>query len=210
VTESYVRRVHVVDAEEIARSMRKTFQAKEPKEKVELPFTWRSQMQHVGDSLAVCYASDKWKKKEGDLEVYKHIAESRNRVFCTPKFLRPFEDEDSYYPALGPMVSFTDVPMPKHFAVLGYFEECNLCLHSSGSHEQPAFAENPKDDAVVKVLLKHGMLGASKMRWSTLDDGRKDQPFLLVYTEPRADDPGGVHMIIVGEELDVEKDGIVG
>jgi hypothetical protein len=209
VTVPAVRRAHVVDAEAIARSMRKTFQAKEPKERVELPFTWRREMQHVGDSLAVCYASDKW-KKDGELEIYKHIAESRNRVFCAPKFLRPFEDEDAFYPSLGPMVSFEDVPMPKHFAVLGYFEECNLCLHSEGTQERPAFAKNPADDVVVKVLVKHGMLGASKMRWSTLGDGRKDQPFLLVYSEPNRDDPGGVHMIIVGEELDVEKDGIVG
>jgi len=198
-------RVEVYDAEPMARSIRETFQAKPVKERVELPFQWPRKMQHVGDSVGVAYASDKW-KDEGDYEVYKHIAESRNRALCTPGFLHVYENQHEAWPTMGPMVGFeNDVLMPKEFAVLAYFEEANLILHSRAVRGRAEFAKNPDDDVVVKVLVKHGILGASKMRWSELDPDRGDQPFLFVYTEQ-----GGVHMIIVGDELDIEKDGIVG
>lgn len=204
------RRVHVYDAEPIARSIRETFQAKPVKERIELPFKWPTRLQHVGDSVGVAYASDKW-KNEGDYEIYKHIAESRNRALCAPGFLHLYEKQSEKWPAIGPMVSFEeDVLMPKEFAVLAYFEEANLILHSRRVKNRPAFAKNPDDDVVVKVFVKHGVLGASKMRWSEVEPGKEDQPFLFVYTEPTRSDAGGVHMIIVGDELDVEKDGIVG
>ena len=203
-------RVQVYDAEPIARSIRETFQARPVKERIELPFKWPTRMQHVGDSVGVAYASDKW-RDDGDYEIYKHIAESRNRALCAPGFLHLYEEQSEAWPTLGPVVSFEDdIAMPREFAVLAYFEEANLILHSRTVRGVAEFAKNPADDVVVKVLVKHGVLGASKIRWSDVDKKAKDQPFLFVYTEPSRSDPGGVHMIIVGEELDIEKDGIVG
>lgn len=203
-------RVQVYEAEPIARSIRETFHAKPVKERIELPFQWPARMQHVGDSVGVAYASDKW-KDDGEFEVYKHIAESRNRALCAPGFLHVYEDQGEAWPTIGPMVSFEgDVLMPKEFAVLAYFEEANLILHSRAVRGVAEFAKNPDDDVIVKVLVKHGVLGASKIRWSAIDGEQEDQPFLFVYTEPTRSDAGGVHMIIVGEELDIEKDGIVG
>jgi hypothetical protein len=58
---------------------------------------------------------------------------------------------------------------------------------------------------VVKVTVRHGMLGGSKIRWSEKYDDMADQPLLVVYT---ASD--GPLVVIVGEELEIEADGIVG
>lgn len=195
-------RVRVYDANEVARGIRETFTAKPVRETISLPFTWPTQLHNVGDSLAVAYASDKW-KKDGDMELYKHLAESRNRVLCLPGLLHSYHDPSEKWAMIGPMVSLADVPMPKHVAILGLFEEANLKLYTGGTDEDPEFGDE-EDDGVVKVAVKHGMLCASMIRWSEVSN-QPDQPFLAVYTEDE-----GVHMIIVGDELDVEKDGIVG
>jgi hypothetical protein len=92
--------------------------------------------------------------------------------------------------------------MPRHFAILGLFEEADIQLYTAGTKTDPKIVG---DDGIVKVTVKHGMLGASKMLWSVEDPSEKDEPFLFVYTKS-----AGVLMVIVGDELDVRKDGIVG
>lgn len=196
-------RVRMYDAESIAKNIRETFTAKPSKKRTPFDFQWPAKMHHVGDSLAVSYASDKW-KDDGDFDVYKHIAESRNVAFCVPGFLRDFDDPAQPWQTIGPMVDFTNVPMPEHFAVLGYFEEADLALHTEGSNARPGFSSD-ENEGVVKVTVRHGMLGASKILWSQTDSSREDEPFLFVYTNTH-----GVLMIIIGDELDVEADGIVG
>ena len=62
-----------------------------------------------------------------------------------------------------------------------------------------------EDDGVVTLTVRHGMLGGGQMLWSKNENGASDEPFLFVYTEQ-----DGVMFIIVGENLDIEKDGIVG
>lgn len=201
-------RPRVVEARSIAAEIRRTFTDKDARREKELPFSWPARMQHVGDSLAVAYASDKW-QKPGDYELYKHLAESTNRVLVVPGFLCAFDDTRRPWPTVGPVISFGGMPMPKHFAVLGYFEEADLRLYATGPASAPAFGRG-KDDGVVKVMVRHGMLGAGKIRWSAVGDG-EDEPFLFVYTEARSSgERGGVKMIVVGDELDIEKDGIVG
>jgi hypothetical protein len=96
------------------------------------------------------------------------------------------------------------VPLPQHFAVLGLFEEIDLQLYTKGTNRKPAFSDD-KDEGVVGVRVRHGMLGGSYIRWSELYDDEKDQPFLFVYTRA-----AGVCIIVVGDSLDVKKDGIVG
>jgi hypothetical protein len=195
-------RVRVVDAEEIAKKTWHTFTGrKEPPAETRFKFDWHVLMQHVGDSLGVAYSSDKWYR---DWTLFKHIAESRNRVLCRRGFLRAFNDHSRPWPVIGPMVSFADVPMPKQFAVLARFEEANLVLHQHGTDRAPQFAR-AKDEGVVTVEVRHGMLGGGLIQWTKTGVRRKDTPFLFVYTE---DD--GVKMLIVGEELAIEKDGIVG
>jgi hypothetical protein len=194
-------RVRVYESQEIAKNIREVFMDRPPKGETDLPFGWPNSWQHVGDSLAVAYASDKW-KKPGKYELYKHLAESRNRALVRPGFLKDYYHSNGGWPVIGPEVSLAGTPMPKHIAVLGYFEEADLQLHTGGTDEHPKLGRG--DDGVVKVSVGHAMLGASKIRWDVR--GReKAQPFLVVYSPSK-----GPFMLIVGEELDVERDGIVG
>ena len=197
-------RVRVYDAEGSARDMRETFQNAPVTRQRRFSFDWPPLLHNVGDSLAVAYASDKWKKKKKDYELYKHLAESRNRVLCVPGLIVDEDSPSKRWPVIGPMVDMTDVPHPRHFAELALFEEANLKLYTDGTDEDPKFGRG-RDVGVVTITVKHGLLGGGKFLWSRDDRGRSDQPFLFVYTER-----DGVLLIIVGEELDVLKDGIVG
>lgn len=194
-------RRRVYDAEDVARDMRETFTKKKVREKIQFPFDWPKKMQHVGDSLAVAYQSDKW-KDEGDFELYKHLAESKNRVFMVSGFLRDYHNPKKAWPTIGPMIDMTEIPLPKDFAELALFEEADLKLHVKGTESRPRFGRG--DDGIVKVTLAHGMLGGGKIMWSEVN-GDEDQPFLFVYDERE-----GVKLFITGDELDVEADGIVG
>lgn len=199
------RRPKVYDARDIAIDMRETFTDRPWESETEFPWDWPPVMQNVGDSLGVAYGSDKWKKpkKNGrrDIEIYKHIAESRNRIFVLPGTI--VGDGDDEFHCIGPLVGFDTVPMPKHFATLAYFKECNVQLYTGGTDRRPRFGDN-EDDGIVTLTVRHGMLGGSKIRWSE-EGGGRDQPFLFVYTAR-----DGVLFVIVGEKLDVLKDGIVG
>jgi hypothetical protein len=194
-------RVKVYDSQEIAKNLRETFMDRPAKGETDLPFGWPNTWQHVGDSLAVAYASDKW-KTPGKYELYKHLAESRNRVLVRPGFLHDHYSSSASWPVIGPSVSLSGTPMPKHIAVLGYFEEADLQLHVGGSDERPIVGKG--DEGCVKVSVGHALLGASHIRWD-VRGGRKSQPFLVVFSKT-----GGPFMLIVGVELDVERDGIVG
>lgn len=196
------RRVRVYEADEIARTINRTFKAREVESEDEMPFSWPSRLQYAGDSYGVAYASDKWKKRRGDFELYKHIAESRNRAFVRPGFLRDFDNPKKPWPIVGPMIDFTRFPMPDTGTELALFEEIDLRLHVGGTHADPRFGKS--DEGYVKVTLAHGLLGGGKICWSKTT-GDKDQPFLFVYNEK-----DGVQIIVVGDELDIEKDGIVG
>ena len=197
-------RVKIVDTLGYAKKTRKVFTKKNPREMREYPFTWPTRYQHVGDSLAVAYASDKW-KDDGDFELYKHLAESRNRALCVPGLLPNLlttRGRMSKHPVYGPMVDFDGVYMPRHVAILGYFEEADLQLHID-KDERGRGVLGKGDEGCVQVLLEHAMLAGGVL-------GKEERPFLVVYSEPRSGSRGGVHMIIVGEELDIEADGIVG
>lgn len=191
-------RRRVYDAEDVAREMRETFTAKNVREKINFRFDWPKRMQHIGDSLAVAYQSDKW-KDEGDYELYKHLAESKNRVFAISGFLRDYDDPKKPWPTIGPMVDFMELPLPKDIAELALFEEVNLRLHIKGTDARPRFGRG--NDGIVKVTLAHGMLGGGKLKWSA----DNLQPFIFVYTESE-----GVKLFITGDELDIEADGLVG
>lgn len=191
----------IYEANEVATEYVEKFHARPVREKREYEFSWPSRLQFVGESLAVAYASDKWKDK-GDYELYKHLAESPNRAYVQPGLLRDW-DSESPLKTIGPMVSFAKCPLPAQFALLGFFEEANFRLHVGGTNKAPKFGKH-EDDGCVAVSIGNAMLGASKIRWSQTSD-REDQPFLFVFTKSE-----GPLILITGEELDVEPDGIVG
>ncbi len=139
---------------------------------------------------------------------YKHIAESRNRVYARPGFFYDYARQADAVRTIGPTVKFSRFPMPKQFAFLALFVESHVQFFTHGTDRSPRFGQH-EDDGCSRIFVAHGLLGGGKIRWSDIGQGA-DQPFLFVYTEPRGRDPGGVHMIIVGDELDIEADGIVG
>jgi hypothetical protein len=174
----------------------------------DLDQAWPRKLQQVGDSLAIAYASDKWRSEDckgrRERELYKHLAESRNISFVRPGLLVDFDSRGDQWPVIGPMVSFTGVPFPDSFAILGLFEEIDLNLYTEGTDSQPRFSRD-KDEGVVKVTVRHGVVGASRICWSKIDPKEKDEPFLFVYTASE-----GPLILVVGTDLDIEKDGIVG
>lgn len=202
-------RVRVFEATDIAKNIARTFKDRDVETERALDFGWPDVIQEVGESLGVAYDSDKWKPRDTsgrrDSEVYKHIAESRNRIYAEPGLIRPPENLGLPIETIGPKLSLKKasqsgaIVMPKDFAELGRFMEANVVLHTGGTSARP---ELPKrgDKGVVTLSVKHGMLGASKMKRHG-----KLQPFLFVYHPEH-----GVYFIITGDELDIEKDGIVG
>lgn len=196
------KRVRVYDSADLARKMTETFKSRPVSEKKTIRHDWPVRWQHVGDSLAVAYSSDKW-RPTGDFKLYKHLAESRNRAYCVPGFLRDPDNTKKLWPAIGPIISIDDVPMPRDCSDLALFEELDLQLHVTGDDDEPEFGDD-ESDGVVKVMIKHAKLGGGFVRWSQVSR-RRDVPFLFVYTE---DD--GPLVMIFGDELDVLADGIVG
>ena len=182
-------RRRVVDTSADAESMRKTFMDRPHTRHTELPFEWPESMQEIGVGHAVMYRSNKWKKNPSQTEDYKHIAESKQTVYVTPKFLRTWENPNKPIEVHGPMVEL-ERPMPKHFAVLAPLLGFQLQLNGPDGKPDP--------DGYYEVTVAHGMVGGAI-------HPETGEPFLFIYT--RTD---GVHMLLTGEELDVEKDGIVG
>jgi len=200
-------RVKVYEAEDLARGMVKTFNDRDVEYVEKYRWKWPRVLQNVGDSLAVAYGSDKWQRKNDKGarpgELYKHLAESRNRAFVKPGLLHDYYKRNKKWKVIGPKVYFDEVPMPDSFAILGLFEEINLKLYTGGDDDDPKFGRG-RDDGIVKSTVRHGYLGASKFRWSEVGCG-KDEPFIFVFTKSE-----GPLMLVTGKTLDIEKDGIVG
>lgn len=172
-----------------------------PVEKVaKLPFDWPKQLQFIGHSLAVAYSSTKWERPNSrgrrKIHAYKHLAESENRIFARKGWVPDFD-------VMGPQIPFAGkAPLPEDFAHLGLFELVDIHLFNAGSSKSPGF--DPDDELIVEVEMGGARLGGSLLLWSTVSD-LPDEPFLFVYT-PR----GGVQCIIVGDDLAIHKDGIIG
>jgi hypothetical protein len=202
-----VGRPRVYEAKDIAKRMRETFADRPVEWEERLGHRWPGVLHGVGDSLAVAYASDKWQEPnrsgERPIELYKHLAESRNRVLVRPGLLRDFYQPNRPWPVRGPLVDLSQVPMPDSYAWLALFEEADLQLYTDGEDHSPRFGG--PEEGVVKITVRHGQLGGSMIRWSRVRRGAKDEPFLFVYT--RRD---GVLFVVVGDSLGVEADGIVG
>ncbi len=199
-------RPKIYDAREIAKNYARTFKDRDVEYTKKVKFTWPRYLQHVGDNLGEAYDSDKW--KPGSLgrrerELYKHIAESRNKFLCVPGFLCD-EDSGAEIQTIGPTFDTYSWPMPNAFADLALFTEANIELHTLGTNTAPKFGRG-RQSGIVSVAVRHGYLGCSKILWSREDSSAGDQPFLFVYTER-----DGVLFMVVGDSLDVEKDGIVG
>ena len=182
--------VRTADTELQARRMYEEFHAKVPKRRQHYDFGWPKKMQEVGRAQAQMYRSNKWQMDPNVTEDYKHIAEAPQKCFVVPGFLRTFR-ENSPLEVYGPVYDVVE-PMPKHITVLAPLIGIQVRLYNKD-------LKLPRGNSgLFEIEVPHGMLGSA-------NDPKSGEPFLVVYTRR-----GGVHMIITGKELDVERDGIVG
>jgi hypothetical protein len=185
--------VRVIDTSKEAEKIFETFNDRQHDKYQPMRFGWPSEMQEIGSGRAVMYTSNKWKKNLDEWEDYKHVAESEQLIYTEPGFLREWGTPGKKIRVSGPMAQFEE-PMPKHFARLAPLIGVQLQLYQ----EKDGDLYLPKGDRLYEVSVAHAMLGGAK-------HPKTKEPFLFVYT-PR----GGVHMLLTGSQLDIEKDGIVG
>lgn len=182
--------VRTVPTEREAVEMFETFHAKASKRQVKYDFNWPTQFQEAGQAVAQLYRSNKWKMNPKEYEDYKHIAEAPQYCYIVPGFLRDATGKKPL-PIHGDFIDLND-EMPEHFTILAPLIGVQVRLYDETG-------KLPRGDSgLYEVTMPHGMLGGARFPGS-------DEAFLLVYTRK-----GGVHMIITGNELDVEKDGITG
>lgn len=179
---------------DVARTMRETFVDRPVERTISIPWQWPKSMREIGTNEAVMYASDKWKQRRGDMEDYKHRSEGKQWVLARPGFLRDYHDQDRHVPVAGPIVDLGK--MPDSFAVLADILGVQVRLYEKGGRDGYQFPRS-RNAGYHQILIGGAKLGGGRFP----DSG---DTFLIVYTR------AGVHLLIVGEKLDVEKDGIVG
>ena len=181
-------------AEAAARKMRETF-VDEPVEKVQtVKWNWPRRMREVGECVATMYTSDKWQDK-GDYADYKHVSEGPQMIYVADGFLRDADADPSgrkKLRVLGPMVDL-NTPMPNAFAVLAPILGVQIRLYEEDEDGELVLT----DDGLRQVDIDSAKLGGAR-------HPKTDEAFLIVYDSRR------VLAIIVGDKLDVERDGIVG
>lgn len=186
--------VRVVETKDTAKKTFQTFYDRPNRRELPLEFGWPKELQEVGVGRAEMYSSNKWMKNLSEFDDYKHVAEGMRTVYSEPGFLRVGEHPSRPMPVYGPMFAF-EPPMPKHFARLGTLLGVQLRLYARG--EDGELYVPAGDDRMFEVTIARAMLGAAKHPTT-------NEVFLFVYT------PDGVHMILTGDRLTIEKDGIAG
>lgn len=184
------RIVEVTDTEEDALDMYERFHDKPSKRQVKFDFSWPTHVQEIGEAKAQMYRSNKWKANPKDFEDYKHIAEAFQLCYATPGFLRDYATGKSL-PVHGPKLEVQG-PMPKHFTILAPLIGIQIRLYDKNE------SLPPRDENLYEVVVPRGMLAGAR-------HPKTGESFLFVYTKTH-----GIGMIITGDELAVEKDGIVG
>lgn len=187
------RRRYTLNASELehARNIRRTFMDREPEHEKQVPWEWPQKMQHIGQCEAVMYSSDKWKPK-GQREEYKHVAEGKQELLVAPGFVRQYDRPGEELAVVGPFVELAD-PMPSHFAVLANVLGVQAQLFVGDDEALDLGGE----DSLYQIDIAGATLGAAK-------HPNTGETFLVIYT------PSGVHCIVTGDVLAIEKDGIVG
>jgi hypothetical protein len=187
-------RVQVVDTRSNAERSFEVFHDRRPRKATEMPFGWPRRMQEIGVGGAELYRSNKWMKNLRDYEDYKHVAEGSRTVYATPGFLREWGRASQPLTVVGPTVSFQE-PMPKHFTRLGPLLGIQIRLYEEA--EDGKLRVPRGDEGLYEVTVARAYLGGAK-------HPETGETFLFVY------DARGVHMILTGGSLRIEKDGIAG
>jgi hypothetical protein len=183
--------IKVVDTRDDAVRLYETFTARGHRRDNPMDFGWPEKLQRVGLAVAELYRSNKWKSDLKNFEDYKHIAETPHKCHVVPGFLRERGNPERALKVHGPVLPVGKIigsPAPQHFAILAPL--LGIQIHLDGPSGRPMHEE----DGLFEISVAHAHLGACRTK-----DGRA---FLFVYTR------AGVHMIITGDRLTVEADGI--
>lgn len=186
--------VRVIDTKDAAEKTFRTFYDRPSEREFELTFGWPKKLQEVGVGRAEMYSSNKWMKNRSEYDDYKHVAEGMRTVYCEPGFLREDGHPSRKIEVHGPMAEFEE-PMPKHFARLGPLLGVQIRLYEEGKDGELILPSG--DRGLYEVKIARAILGSAI-------HPETRETFLFVYTPER------VHMILTGDKLSIEKDGIAG
>ncbi len=189
-------RMRVVDTRADAEKTFRVFHDRNPRREIPFDFGWPTEMQEVGQGKAEMYRSNKWKKDLQEYEEYKHVVEGTRTVYMVPGFLREWGDPRRSIDLCGPIVSFEE-PMPKHFARLGPLLGLQVRLYRCDDGEPYLPTGDGADGNLYEITVARAYLGGA-------EHPETREKFLFVY------DARGVHIVLTGGELGIEKDGIVG
>lgn len=195
--ESVGRRRYTVNRDSVAdaRKLREKFRDEPATKETAVPWQWPRAMQEVGTCESVMYVSDKWPwQNKGQYVDYKHVAEGPQTLFVRTGFIREYSHPAREIEVSGPSIELRD--MPNAFAVLADILGVQTRLYEPNSRKTRQFSKNA-DDGYYQIDIAGAKLGGAK-------HPRTGETFLFIYTS------AGVHCLITGRELDVEKDGIVG
>jgi hypothetical protein len=181
---------------EAAKKLREKFYDKAVEKEIPISWSWPKELIAVGQSEAVQYTSDKWKKR-GDYQDYKHVAEGPQHLFVKPGFLCDYSSRRR----LELPGELIELPkrMPEAIAELAPI----LGIQFQSYKEPPEDLEDDEDyeyelsGEYYNVCVPKAYVGAACLPGT-------GETFLMIYT--RAD----LCAIITGDSLNVEKDGIVG
>jgi len=180
------------DARASAKKIRENFYAKPVGKEKSFHWTWPTELVEVGECLATIYRSDKWHKK-GEYEDYKHKSESEQRLYVVPG--APLTELRAIGMQLvGPTEKVPSRLLPDTVAELALFMGFQTRLYDKDGSR---FYLPEGDEGLYEFSISHAKLGAGRC-----ENGKT---FLVVYHEKR-----GPYCFVFGEDLDVEKDGIVG
>jgi hypothetical protein len=172
-----------------ALHIRETFQDRPSDREETFEWSWPKTLRLVGEGYSVMYSSDKWHKR-GDFESYKHVCESKTpwKVYAAPGF------SPKGATLVGSSHPMPESDMPSTIATLANF----LGLQARLFQREGSRLVTPEgDDGIYQIQIPRAKLGAGRTKRGKL--------FLTVF-----DKQDGPQLFIFGDQLDVEKDGIVG
>lgn len=173
-----------------AREIREAFYDKPVEETFDIKWQWPKKMLEVGQSEAVQYTSDKWKKR-GDYQDYKHVAEGPQRLYVSKGFLRDFAN-----PKKELDLDSEEVTLPKRMPT-AIAELAPILGLQFSPYEWQGNRLVVSRDEPFHVMIQRAYIGAGRLPGM-------NETFLVVYTRSE------LCAIITGDILGVEKDGIVG
>lgn len=154
-----------------------------PHKRIEqVKWDWPERLVEAGDCEAILYTSNKWQKDGKEID-YKHVKEGPQKIFLREDINLTGEEQEFF----GPLVDMRG-EFPDSFAVLAKSLGIQARLYVDN--------EGKKYGHYVDLKFPKSMLGGGKF-----EDGTT---FCFVY------DSSGVLALVIGEKLDILKDGIVG